>query len=115
MYANRLKFTGEGVFMYKKKGGGIDRRKWARSAQRLVPDRTIRRQTGPVRRSRRTGVLNRLSAGRRIHPAGRQTPSELSGSAGLTTGASGAGPGAAGLTADSASQPTSNGQIPTPL
>jgi hypothetical protein len=38
-----------------------------------APGRTIRRRTGPVRRSRRTAILNRLSAGRRIRPAGRRT------------------------------------------
>jgi hypothetical protein len=115
MYAYRLKFTGEGVFLYKKKDGGIDRRVWASLVQRPISDRTIRRQTGPVRRSRRTGVLNWFSAGRRICPAGRRTPGELSGVAGLTAGAFGTGLGATRLTVDSASQPSSNDQIPTHL
>jgi hypothetical protein len=35
------------------------------------PDRAIRRQTGPARRSRRIGILFRFSAGRRIWPAPR--------------------------------------------
>jgi hypothetical protein len=37
MYAYRFKFTGEGVFMHKKKDGGIACQKWASSAQSLVP------------------------------------------------------------------------------
>jgi hypothetical protein len=37
MYAYMFKFTGEGVFMYKKEDGGIACQKWASSAQRPVP------------------------------------------------------------------------------
>jgi hypothetical protein len=85
-------FTGEGVFMSKKKDGGIACQKWASSAQRLVHRRTIRWQTGPVRQSRRTAVLNRLSAGHR-------TPGELSGFARPTAGPSDTEAGVAKLTA----------------
>jgi hypothetical protein len=64
-----------------------------------LPDRTIRRQTRPARRGRRIAVLIEFSAGRRILPAGRRTPGEKSGPAGLTVGASGPEAGAAGLIA----------------
>jgi hypothetical protein len=80
------------------------------------PDRTIRRQTGLARRSRRTSILIRFSAGRRIRPVHRRTPGEASGPAGLTAGPSGpeAG-GAAELIAGNAVVCSLNGQISTYL
>jgi hypothetical protein len=88
------------------KGFSCTKRKMVESPDRsgLVrsgrsPGRTIRRQTEPVRRSRRTAILNRLSAGHRIRPVGRRTPGEQSGPAGLTAGASGPEAGAAELIA----------------
>jgi hypothetical protein len=79
------------------------------------PGRTIRRQTGPARRSRRIAILNGLSAGRRILPVGRRTPGEKSGPAGLTAGASGPEAGAAGLIAGLLLGAASNGLILTHL
>jgi hypothetical protein len=79
------------------------------------PDRTIRRQTGLARRSRWTGILVRVSAGRRIHPVHRRTPGEASGDAGLTAGPSGAEAGGAGLIVGFAAECSFNGQISTYL
>jgi hypothetical protein len=79
------------------------------------PGRTIRRQTGLARRGRRIDSLNGVSAGRRILPAGRRTPGEKSGPAGLTAGASGPEAGAAGLIAKMLLGAASNGQILTHL
>jgi hypothetical protein len=84
----------------KKKDGGVAYQKWASSAQRLVHHRTIRWQTGSARWSRRTAVLKRLSAGRRIRPVSRRTPGEVSGPAGPSARASGLEAGRAKLTAD---------------
>jgi hypothetical protein len=79
------------------------------------PGRTIRRQTRPARWSRRIAMLISLSAGRRIHPAGRRTPGEQFGPAELTAGASGPEAGAAGLIAGLLLGAASNSQIPTHL
>jgi hypothetical protein len=80
-----------------------------------LSDRAIWRQTGPAWRGRRIGVLIEFSAGRRILPAGRRTPGEKSGPAGLTAGASGPEAGAAGLITGLLLCAPSNGQIPTYL
>jgi hypothetical protein len=51
MYAYRFKFTGERVFMYKKKDGGIACQKWTSLAQRSVtwPDHPAADRASPAK------------------------------------------------------------------
>jgi hypothetical protein len=96
VYAYRIKFTGDGVFMLKKKDGGID-------PGSVWPDHPVADRASPAE------PPNCYTEA--IFGSSTNSP----GAAGLTAGASGLEAGATGLIAEPASRTASNGQISTHL